>query len=160
MTAFFLWLAGLPPLLQIPVILLAFGAVVAVILFFIEFAPRPGRGYTIMRLVVAIAVPAIIVLLLGVYNDAVWLVPLAAVLGGGLFLLDRRARGGKGSILQLLAFMAPAVLLLAVGLLYPMIKTIISAFLTNDGSKFVGFDNFSHVLAGTNQGLLSLGNQI
>jgi alpha-glucoside transport system permease protein len=113
-----------------------------------------------MRLVVAIAVPAIIVLLLGVYNDAVWLVPLAAVLGGGLFLLDRRARGGKGSILQLLAFMAPAVLLLAVGLLYPMIKTIISAFFTNDGSKFVGIDNFSHVLAGTNQGLLSLGNQI
>ncbi|MES1170397.1 MAG: sugar ABC transporter permease, partial [Leifsonia sp.] len=68
MTAFFTWLAGLPPLLQIPIILLAFGVVVAVILFFIEFAPRSGRGYTIMRLVVAIAVPAIIVLLLGVYN--------------------------------------------------------------------------------------------
>jgi alpha-glucoside transport system permease protein len=159
-TAFFLWLAGLPPLLQIPIILLAFGAIVAVILFFIEFAPRAGRGYTIMRLVVAIAVPAIIVLILGVYNDAVWLVPLAAVLGAGLFLLDRRARGGRGSILQLLSFMAPAVLLLAIGLLYPMLKTIVSAFFTNDGSKFVGLDNFAHVLAGTNQGLLALGNQI
>lgn len=160
MTAFFVWLAGLPPLAQIPVILVAFGVIVALILFFIEFAPRPGRGYTIMRLVVAIAVPAILVLALGVYNDAVWLVPLAAVLGAGLFLLDRRARGGRGSILQLLSFMAPAVLLLAVGLLYPMIKTIVGAFFTNDGSRFVGFDNFSHVLAGTNQGLLALGNQI
>ncbi len=160
MTAFFTWLSGLPPLAQIPVILLVFGVVVALILFFIEFAPRPGRGYAIMRLVVAIAVPAILVLVLGVYNDAVWLVPLAAVLGAGLFLLDRRARGGRGSLLQLLAFMAPAVLLLAVGLLYPMIKTIAGAFFTNDGSKFVGFDNFSYVLAGTNQGLLALGNQI
>lgn len=160
MTAFFTWIAGLPPLAQIPVILLVFGVVVALILFFIEFAPRPGRGYAIMRLVVAIAVPAILVLVLGVYNDAVWLVPLAAVLGAGLFLLDRRARGGRGSLLQLLAFMAPAVLLLAVGLLYPMIKTIVGAFFTNDGSSFVGFDNFSRVLAGTNQGLLALGNQI
>ena len=71
MTAFFTWLAGLPPLVQIPVILLVFGIIVALILFFIEFAPRAGRGYTIMRLVVAIAVPAIIVLVLGVYNDAV-----------------------------------------------------------------------------------------
>lgn len=160
MTAFFTWLAGLPPLLQIPVILLAFGVVVALVLFFIEFAPRPGRGYAIMRLVVAIAVPAVLVLILGVYNDAVWLVPLAAVLGAGLFLLDQRARGGKGSLLQLLAFMAPAVLLLAIGLLYPMIKTIVGAFFTNDGSAFVGVDNFAHVLAGTNQGLLALGNQI
>jgi alpha-glucoside transport system permease protein len=160
MTAFFQWLAGLPPLAQIPVILVVFGAVVTFILFFVEFAPRTGRGYTIMRLVVAVAIPAIIVLFLGVYNDAVWLVPLAAVLGAGLFLLDLRTRGGKGSMLQLIAFMAPASLLLAVGLLYPLIKTIIGSFLNNDGSKFVGFANFSYVLAPANQGLLALGNQV
>ena len=160
MTAFFQWLAGLPPLAQIPVILVAFGVVVALILFFVEFAPRAGRGYTIMRLVVAVVVPAVIVLVLGVYNDAVWLVPLAAILGAGLFLLDLRARGGKGSMLQLVAFMSPAVLLLAIGLLYPLIKTIISAFFSNDGSKFVGIANFSYVLAPANQGLLALGNQI
>ncbi len=160
MTAFFQWLAGLPPLAQIPVILVAFGVIVALILFFIEFAPRPGRGYTIMRLVVAVGVPAVIVLVLGVYNDAVWLVPLAAVLGAGLFLLDRRARGGKGSLLQLFGFMAPAVLLLAVGLLYPLIKTVVAAFFSNDGSKIVGFTNFAYVLAPSNQGLQALGNQL
>ena len=160
MSAFFQWLASLPPLAQIPVILAVFGVVVALILFFIELAPRSGRRYTIMRLVVAIAVPAIIVLVLGVYNDAVWLVPVAAVLGAGLFLLDLRARGGKGSLLQLTAFMAPAVLLLTVGLLYPTIKTIVSAFLSNDGSKFVGLNNFVYIFSSANQGLLALGNQI
>jgi alpha-glucoside transport system permease protein len=160
MSSFFQWLATLPSLLQVVVILAVFAVVVALILFFIELAPRRGRGYTIMRLVVAIAVPAIIVLVLGVYNDAVWLVPLAAVLGAGLFLLDRRARGGEGSILQLTAFMLPAVLLLAIGLLYPTIKTIIDAFLSNDGSKFVGLANFAYVFSPSNQGVLALINQI
>jgi alpha-glucoside transport system permease protein len=160
MSQFFQWMANLPSLLQVVVILVAFGVVVALILFFIELAPRKGRGYTIMRLVVAIAVPAIIVLALGVYNDAVWLVPLAAILGAGLFLLDRRARGGRGSLLQLTAFMFPAVLLLAIGLLYPTIKTIIDAFLSNDGSQFVGLANFVYVFSPANQGLLALVNQI
>jgi alpha-glucoside transport system permease protein len=160
MSAFFQWMANLPSLLQVLVILAAFGIVVALILFFIELAPRRGRGYSIMRLVVAIAVPAIIVLVLGVYNDAVWLVPVAAVLGAGLFLLDRRARGGAGSILQLTAFMFPAVFLLAIGLLYPTIKTIIDAFLSNDGSKFVGLANFVYIFSPANQGVLALVNQI
>jgi alpha-glucoside transport system permease protein len=157
---FFQWLATLPPLAQIPIILAAFGVVVGLVLFFIELAPRAGRGYTIMRLVVAIAVPAILVLFLGVYNDAVWLVPVAAVLGAGLFLLDMRARDGKGSILQLVGFMAPALLLLAIGLLYPTIQTIIAAFLSNDGSKFVGLSNFAYVFSGGSQGLVALINQI
>ena len=160
MSAFFNWMANLPSLLQVVVILVAFGVVVALILFFIELAPRRGRGYSIMRLVVAIAVPAIIVLALGVYNDAVWLVPLAALLGAGLFLLDRRARGGTGSLLQLTAFMFPAVLLLAIGLLYPTIKTIVDAFLSNDGSRFVGLANFVYVFSPANQGVLALVNQV
>jgi alpha-glucoside transport system permease protein len=160
MTAFFQWLATLPPLAQIPVILAAFAVVVGLILFFIELAPRAGRGYSIMRLLVAMLVPAVIVLALGVYNSAVWLVPLAAVLGAGLFLLDLRARGGTGSILQLTGFMAPALLLLAVGLLYPMIKTIVSAFFSNDGSRFVGLANFGYTFSGGSQGLIALINQI
>jgi alpha-glucoside transport system permease protein len=160
MTAFFQWLATLPPLVQIPIILAVFVVVVGLILFFIELAPRPGRGYTIMRLIVAIGVPAILVLVLGVYNDAVWLVPLAAILGAGLFLLDLRARGGKGSMLQLIGFMAPALLLLTVGLLYPTIQTIGSAFFSNDGSKFVGLANFGYVFAGGTQGIVALINQI
>ncbi|MDQ1529123.1 MAG: alpha-glucoside transport system permease protein, partial [Actinomycetota bacterium] len=70
MTAFFQWLALLPPLLQIPVILLAFGVVVGLILFFVEIAPRSGRQYTVIRLAVAVVIPAAIILVLGVYNSA------------------------------------------------------------------------------------------
>src|ERR1700712_605321 len=115
MTAFFQWLAGLPPLLQIPVILVAFAVVVGLVLFFVELAPRSGRGYTILRLAVPVVIPAVLVLILGVYNSAVWLVPVAAVLGGVLFILDYRSRQGKGFVLQLIAFMAPALVLVAIG---------------------------------------------
>ena len=53
-----------------------------------------------------------------------------------------------------------AELLLAVGLLYPTIKTIVAAFFSNDGQTFVGFNNFGSVLAPANQGLQALGNQV
>jgi alpha-glucoside transport system permease protein len=160
MTAFFQWMAGLPFLLQIPVVLIAFAVVVALILFFVEIAPRSGRRYTVIRLLVAVVVPAAILLILGIYNSAVWLVPVAAILGGVLFLFDYRSREGKGYLLQLVAFMAPALILLAIGLFYPLIRTIVGAFFSNDGSRFVGLSNFSYIFAGGSQGLIALINQI
>jgi alpha-glucoside transport system permease protein len=160
MTAFFQWLAGLPPLAQIPVVLVVFAVVVGLVLFFVEVAPRSGRGYTIMRLAVAVVVPAAIVLILGVYNSAVWLVPVAAVLGGALFLLDYRSRKGKGYLLQLVAFMAPALVLVIIGLFYPLVRTVIAAFFSNDGSRFVGLNNFAYNFSGGSQGLVALINQI
>jgi alpha-glucoside transport system permease protein len=160
MTAFFRWLAGVQPLLQILIILVAFAVVIGLILFFVELAPRSGRRYTIMRLAVAVVVPAAIVLALGVYSSAVWLVGLAAVLGGVLFILDYRSREGKGYVLQLVAFMAPALILVAIGLFYPVIRTIISAFLSNDGSHFVGLGNFAYIFSGGSQGLVALINQL
>jgi alpha-glucoside transport system permease protein len=160
MTAFFQWLAGLPPLLQIPVILVAFAVVVGLVLFFVELAPRSGRGYTVLRLVVAVVVPAALVLILGVYNSAVWLVPVAAILGGVLFILDFRSRQGRGFVLQLVAFMAPALVLVAIGLAYPLVRTVISAFFSNDGSRFVGLSNFAYIFSGGSQGLVALINQI
>ena len=160
MSSFFQWMATLPSLVQIPVVLAAFGVAMGLLLFFIEVAPRSGSGYTALRLVAAVVVPALIVLVLGVYNSAAWLIAVAAVFGAGLFLLDRRSRGGKGSLLQLFSFMAPAILLLAVGLFYPLVKTIIAAFFSNDGSHFVGLANFAYTFSGGNQGLVALLNQI
>jgi alpha-glucoside transport system permease protein len=160
MTAFFNWLAGLPPLLQIPVILVAFAVVVGVVLFFVEVAPRSGRRYTVIRLLVAILVPVILLLVLGIYTSASWVMILAAVLGGGLFLLDFRSREGKGYLLQLIAFLSPAIVLLLVGLVYPAVKTIIAAFFSNDGTKFVGFDNFAWVFSGGSQGLVAVLNSV
>lgn len=161
MSQFFTWLASLPYLLQIPVIVAAFGAVIALIVFFVEVAPRPGRGYTIMRLAIAVLVPVVILLALGIESSAYWIILLGAVLGGGLFWLDYRSRQGSGYLLQLLAFMSPALILLIVGMVYPTVKTFISAFMSNDGSHFVGLANFAWVFSpGAQGGLVALLNTI
>jgi alpha-glucoside transport system permease protein len=160
MSAFFTWLAGLPSLAQIPIVIAAFAVAVGLILFFIEVAPRSGRGYSIMRLVIAIGVPVLLILLLGVEASAFWVLILGAVLGGGLFWLDYRARSGRGYLLQLFAFLSPAVVLLLVGLIYPAVQTFVNAFVSNDGTKFVGFDNFVWVFSGGSTGLVAFVNTI
>ena len=142
MSGFFQWLAGIPPLAQIPLILLAFAALVAVVLVFVEVAPRRGRGYTVLRLAVCVAVPVVVLFAFGLYRSVMWVAVLAAVVGGALFLLDLRSRRGAGSTLQLIGFMAPAVFFLVVGLVYPTVTTAGQAFMKNDGSGFAGLDNF------------------
>ena len=44
--SFFQWLGNLGPLVQIPIILLVFGAVVGLLLLLIEYAPRAGTRAT------------------------------------------------------------------------------------------------------------------
>ena len=142
MSSFFQWLAGVPPLAQIPLILLAFAALVGVVLAFVEIAPRRGRPYTLLRLAVCVLVPVGLLLAFGLYGSVMWVAGVAAVLGGVLFLLDYRSKRGAGYLLQLIAFMAPAVFFLIVGLIYPTITTTAQAFMKNDGSGFAGLDNF------------------
>ncbi|MFC6354566.1 carbohydrate ABC transporter permease [Luethyella okanaganae] len=64
----------------------------------------------------------------------------AIVIGLVLFFIDRAPKKGR-DLLQLLAFLLPAVLLLAVGLVYPAVRTGIAAFADKAGN-FIGFDNF------------------
>ncbi|MCU1639453.1 MAG: putative alpha-glucoside transporter,permease component [Microbacteriaceae bacterium] len=64
----------------------------------------------------------------------------AAVVGLILFLVDRAPKRGR-DYWQLAAFVAPALLLLVSGLIYPAIRTTYLAFLNRDGD-FTGFDNF------------------
>ncbi|UYQ78378.1 sugar ABC transporter permease [Glutamicibacter sp. JL.03c] len=142
MSEFFQWLAGVPPLIQVPIILAAFAVLIALILAFVEAATRRGRTFTVLRLLAAVLVPVVILLALGLYNSVMWVAGIAAVLGALLYLADRRSREGAGSLLQLGGFLAPALLLLAIGLIYPTIRTAISAFMANDGSGFVGLGNF------------------
>ena len=137
------WIGDLPPLLQIPIIIGAFLAAIGLLLFFIEIAPRSGRLYFWIRLIVCVAVPALALLLVG---SIYWAAIIAAVLGGALFLLDYRARQGRGYMLQLVGFLAPAFLLLLAGLIYPTIQTVVSAFLSARG-RFVGFDNFAWIFS-------------
>ncbi|MCU1570694.1 MAG: sugar transporter permease [Naasia sp.] len=140
---FFDWVGNLPPLAQVPVVIAAFVAVVGLLLFFLEVAPRSGRGYSILRVVVSIAVPALVLFLFG---SIWWAIAIAAVLGGALFLMDYRSKQGKGYILQLVGFLAPAVFLLLIGLVYPSIQTIFAAFYSSRG-RFVGLENFQWIFS-------------
>jgi len=68
-------------------------------------------------------------------------VAFAAVIGLILFLADRAPKRGR-DVFQLLAFVAPAIILLSIGLIYPAIRTVIFAFMDRTSTEFVGFDNF------------------
>jgi alpha-glucoside transport system permease protein len=135
---------------QVPLIILAFLAVVALLIFFIEIAPRSGRGYTIIRAAVCVVVPVVIFVVLG---SVWWAALVAAVVGGVVFLLDYRSREGAGYLVQLIGFLSPALLLLLIGLVYPIISTIFAAFLNSRGNRFVGLDNFQWVFDPTGPGI-------
>ncbi|MET0590198.1 MAG: sugar ABC transporter permease [Naasia sp.] len=64
----------------------------------------------------------------------------AAVIGVILFAVDRAPKRGR-DFLQLIAFVAPAFILLIVGLIYPALRTTSLAFFNSTGDP-VGFDNF------------------
>ncbi|WP_169079338.1 carbohydrate ABC transporter permease [Microcella alkalica] len=70
------------------------------------------------------------------------LVAFAAIVGIILFVADKAPKKGR-DVWQLLAFIAPALLLLAVGLIYPAVRTAILAFFDRTGDEFVGLDNFA-----------------
>jgi alpha-glucoside transport system permease protein len=138
MSNFLAWIAQLPALAQVPVVIVAFLAVVALLIFFIEIAPRKGRLYTGIRLAVCVLVPVLVFLALG---SVPWAAAVAAVVGGALFILDYRSKEGGGYLFQLVGFLAPAILLLAIGLIYPSVKTMIDSFYSGRGN-FVAFNNY------------------
>ncbi len=142
MSNFFNWISTLPALAQIPLVVGAFVAAVAIILFFVEIAPRSGRRYTIIRLAVCVIAPLGIFLFLG---SVAWAAAVAAVLGGVFFILDYRSKQGAGYLFQLVGFLAPALILLLIGLVYPTILTAIAAFQNNRGNRFVGVENFQWI---------------
>ena len=155
MSDFLLWVGKLPPLAQIPIVVVAFAIVVALILFFIEIAPRSGRKYTLIRLAACVVFPAIAFYLIG---SVWWAIVIAAVLGGLFFLLDFKSRQGQGYLFQLVGFLAPAIILLLIGLVYPTVKTFIDSFFSSRGN-FVGIDNFVWIFTQP-QGLRTVVNTI
>lgn len=143
LNSFFVWMGGLHPLLQIPIVLVAFAIVVAILLVLIEFAPRPGRGYFIMRLVACLVIPVLAFMLLRPYANAVlYVVAIALLVGALLFFADYRSRQGAGYLFQLVLFMTPAALMLLLGLIYPAISTFFKSFFDKTGDNFVGFENY------------------
>jgi len=73
-----------------------------------------------------------------------------AVMGLVLFFADR-VRSRKGEVLQTIAFVLPAALLIAVGLLYPGIRTIFESFKNAGGTEYVGIDNYKEIFTSSDQ---------
>src|SRR5215218_241515 len=73
-----------------------------------------------------------------------------AVMGVVLFLADR-VRSRRGELVQTLVFVLPAAVLIAVGLLYPGLRTIFESFRDQASREFVGFDNYKTIFTNTDQ---------
>jgi alpha-glucoside transport system permease protein len=139
MNAFLTWLSTLSPWLEIPIIIGVFLVAVGILLFFIEIAPRAGRVYTVIRLAACVLLPLGV---MWVLQSWWWAIIAAGVLGLLFFWLDFRSRKGAGYLFQLVGFLAPALLLLLVGLVFPVIQTVGQSMLNSRGNAFVGLDNF------------------
>ncbi|MFZ9750809.1 MAG: carbohydrate ABC transporter permease [Candidatus Nanopelagicales bacterium] len=60
-----------------------------------------------------------------------------------IFVLAERASNKVQNILKYVVFLAPAALLLLIGLIYPSIRTLILSFMNASSTEFVGFDNYT-----------------
>lgn len=85
------------------------------------------------------------------------LAAFAAVLGLILFFADRAPKKGRDFI-QLLVFVAPALILLSVGLVYPAIRTGYQS-LTDASGNFVGLQNFVWIFT-REENLITLRNTV
>jgi alpha-glucoside transport system permease protein len=71
-------------------------------------------------------------------------VVFAAIMALVLFVADR-LRGRRAERWQGLTFVLPALLLLAVGLVYPAVRTVSQSFLDRNSASFVGVDNYAAI---------------
>ena len=69
------------------------------------------------------------------------IVAFIAVIGVILLVVDRAPKRGREKV-QLVAFLAPALILLTVGLVIPAIRTTVFSFKGPDGGSFIGLGNY------------------
>ena len=82
--------------------------------------------------------PKLLMLLYGV-------VAFLAVIGVILLVVDRAPKRGREKV-QLVAFLAPAVVLIAVGLLIPAVRTVLLSFKDTAGQEWVGLSNYTQMV--------------
>lgn len=71
-----------------------------------------------------------------------------------ILLLTARLKSRSGERIQAAAFVGPALFLVAVGLLYPALKTAYQSFFGATGENFVGIENYIDIF--TNSSLLTV----
>jgi alpha-glucoside transport system permease protein len=86
-------------------------------------------------------------------------VAVFAAVMGVVLLVAGRIRGHRADRWQGLAFIAPAVLLLLGGLLYPAVRTATQSFMDRQSTSFIGLDNFVRIFTQPDL-LMVLGNTI
>ena len=155
-TVFFDWIGTLPPIVQALAVVIAFAVVVTVILLLVDIAPRKGPLYTGIRLAMCLLIPLAV---MWFFNSYYWAMGVAVAVGALFFYLDYRSRDGVGYLIQLVAFMAPAMLLLLVGLVLPAIQTFYSSFRNSSDSDFVGLANYVWIFT-QSDGITSVVNTI
>ena len=64
---------------------------------------------------------------------------------GAILLVTQRFRSRAGERIQVAAFVLPSLLMVAVGLLYPAITTIVQSFKNRSLTEFVGFENYQAI---------------
>ncbi len=74
-----------------------------------------------------------------------------------VLVLADRVKSRSGEVLQTTAFVLPAVLMIAVGLLYPALRTVYESLRDANSVKFVGLDNYHTIFTSSDQ-LLVLRN--
>ncbi|MDU4287545.1 MAG: sugar ABC transporter permease [Actinomyces sp.] len=67
----------------------------------------------------------------------------------GLASLADRMKGRGRTVASVAVFLGPGLLLLALGLIYPAIRTILMSFMDRRSSRFVGFDNYVWLFTAT-----------
>ena len=72
-------------------------------------------------------------------------VAVFAAVMGVVLLVANRARGRRTDLVSGIAFTAPALLLLLIGLLYPAARTVVQSFLDSRSAGFVGLDNYIRI---------------
>ena len=75
----------------------------------------------------------------------------AAVLGVILFIAGRLGGGKRGDKWVGYLYLLPVVFMLAVGLVYPGLRTIYESFFDAAGKAFVGVDNYKHIFTDADQ---------
>jgi len=70
---------------------------------------------------------------------------------GLILAIASRFKGRKSDRYVALAFLLPTFLLVAVGLVYPGLRTIFQSFQDAAGSAFVGFDNYQQIFTDAGQ---------
>lgn len=117
----------------------------------------PGRVARHVRLLAMLALAALLVALaLTIPELGAW--PFAAAMLVGVVGLLLYLASGDDESRPMVVFLVPAAALLAVGLLYPAVRTTMLAFTDSDGA-FIGIDNFVWMFTQRNA-LITLANTV